>query len=151
MEQGGGRCVNSSITGDTRQQPMPSSHQSGSSISLCKTWQLPVAPTQLQSRSTPGSRRADPPRNHPSFMGCNPSPEWVTGARGTHWVGGQWALLWASLSLCPGKVHHVCLCRWFQKSSACSLSFILAEFIKAAELLASVNGCSWPSDPPETN
>lgn len=65
----------------TPHQPMPSSHRSGSSISLCKSWQLTGAPTQLQSRSTPGSGRADPPRNHPSFMGCNLSSEWVTGGQ----------------------------------------------------------------------
>ncbi len=69
---------------ETHRQPMPSSQQSSSSISLCSSWQLPEAPSQLQSRSTPGSKRADPPRNHPSFMGCNPRPEWVTrGKRGS--------------------------------------------------------------------
>ena len=72
---------------ETHHKPMPSSQQSGSSISLCSSQ------SQRQSRATAGSRRADPPRTHPSFMGCNPRPEWVTGARGAARVGGQWSLM----------------------------------------------------------
>lgn len=70
-----GRCVNSSITGDTS----PGNAQQTSELLIHLSLQLPEPLSQLQSQSTPGSKRADPPRTHPSFMGCNPRPEWVTG------------------------------------------------------------------------
>ncbi|KAI9543034.1 hypothetical protein NQZ68_013965 [Dissostichus eleginoides] len=73
-----GQCVNSSITGDTSQADAQQSAERLIHLSL----QTPEAQSQRQSRATAGSRRADPPRTHPSFMGCNPRPEWVTGARG---------------------------------------------------------------------
>lgn len=79
------RCTGAAVlthqSMETLHRPVPSSQHSSSSISLCSSWQLPEAPSQLQSRSTPGSKRADPPRTHPSFMGSNPRPEWVTGGR----------------------------------------------------------------------
>lgn len=77
--EGGAALTHQSL--ETHHRPMPSSHQSCSSISLCSSWQLPEALSQLQSPSTPGSKRADPPRAHPSFMGCNPRPEWMTGGK----------------------------------------------------------------------
>ncbi|KAK5895828.1 hypothetical protein CgunFtcFv8_009485 [Champsocephalus gunnari] len=84
-----GQCVNSSITGDTSQADAQQSAERLIHLSL----QLPEAQSQRQSQATAGSRRADPPRTHPSFMGCNPRPEWVTGARGAARAGGQWSLM----------------------------------------------------------
>lgn len=81
LTRGAGGAVLTHQSLETHHQPMPSSHQSCSSISLCSSWQLPESLSQLQSQSTPGSKRADPPRTHPSFMGCNPRPEWVTGGK----------------------------------------------------------------------
>ncbi|KAK5849014.1 hypothetical protein PBY51_008689 [Eleginops maclovinus] len=94
-----GQCVNSSITGDTSQADAQQSAEWLIHLSL----QLPEAPSQHQSRATAGSRRADPPRTHPSFMGCNPRPEWVTGCK-RDWQGGRTMELdvcihvWVSLS-----------------------------------------------------
>lgn len=96
---------------ETHHQPMPSSQHSSSSISLCSSWQLPEAPSQLQSQCTPGCKRANPPRTHPLFMGSNLRPEWVT--EGTKGSQGGWtmeldvclpflwsALVWSSLPAC---------------------------------------------------
>lgn len=78
---------------------MPSGRRAGSSISLCEAWQLAEALTQLQVGPLQGAGERILPGITPSFMGCNPSTEWVTGGKGTHGVGGQWALMCASLSL----------------------------------------------------
>lgn len=140
----GGRCVNSSITGDTstagaQRSPGRLIHLSLRSLAARRS--TDSAP----SRPTPGSRRADPPRNHPSFMGCNPSTEWVTGgqrdSRGRRTMGldvcfsfslMHWHCCGAGLNAgcClyerHSQVHHVCLCRWLQKYSSSS-SLIAAE------------------------
>lgn len=81
LTRGAGGAVLTHQSLETHHQPVPSSQLSSPSISLCSSQQLPEAPSQLESRSTPGSERADPPRTHPSFMGCNPRPEWVTGGK----------------------------------------------------------------------
>lgn len=76
-----GRCVNSSITGDTSPAQCPA-------VSRAAHLSLFAAPGSSQkhrvsSRVGPlqGAKGADPPRTHPSFMDCNPRPVWVTGAK----------------------------------------------------------------------
>lgn len=81
---------------------MPSSRQRSSSISLCSSWQLPEAPSRLQSWSTPGSKESRSSQDSPPHSwAVTPDQSGWRGARGAHRVGGQWSLMCVYMCVPP--------------------------------------------------
>lgn len=67
---------------ETPHQPMPSSHRAGSSISLCETWQLTEAPTQLQVGPLQGAGEQILPGITPHSWALTPAQSGWQGAKG---------------------------------------------------------------------
>lgn len=87
---------------ETPHQPMPSSHQAGSSISLCETWQLTEALTQLQVGPLQGAGEQILPGITPHSWALTPAQSGWQGAEGLTGQedNGPWCV---SLSLwCTG-------------------------------------------------